>query len=78
MIDNKFTAEPWIGTKEIAEHLGVTVVTVRKWIVSGKVPCHRVGKLWRFKVSEIDAWVLSGGAIINEKNLQKNKLEKRI
>lgn len=62
MVDNKFSAEPWIGTKEIAEHLGVTVVTVRKWIANGKIPCHRVGKLWKFKVSEVDEWVLSGEA----------------
>jgi len=62
MANNKFIAEPWIGTKEIAEHLGVTVVTVRKWIASGKIPCYRVGKLWKFKASEVDEWILSGGA----------------
>lgn len=62
MIESKYSAEPWIGTKEIAAHLGVTVVTVRKWIAHGKIPCYRVGKLWKFKVSEVDTWVLSGGA----------------
>ena len=62
MADNKYIGEPWIGTKEIAEHLGVTVVTLRKWIADSKIPCHRVGKLWKFKASEVDAWVLSGDA----------------
>lgn len=62
MPENTYNAEPWIGTKEIAEHLGVTVVTLRKWIASGKIPCHRVGKLWKFKASEVDAWVLCGDA----------------
>lgn len=62
MPDHKFSPEPWMGTKEIAEHLGVTVVTVRKWIMSGKIPCHRVGKLWKFKASEVDEWVESGDA----------------
>lgn len=62
MPDHKFSPEPWMGTKEIAAHLGVTVVTVRKWITSGKIPCHRMGKLWKFKASEVDEWVLSGGA----------------
>lgn len=63
MPENKYNAEPWLGTKEIAEHLGVTVVTVRKWISSGNIPCHRVGKLWKFKASEIDSWVITGGAM---------------
>lgn len=62
MTENKYSAEPWLGTREIAEHLGVTVVTVRKWIANNKIPCHRVGKLWKFKASEVDEWILSGGA----------------
>lgn len=62
MSENTYSAEPWIGTKEIAEHLGVTVVTLRKWIASEKIPCHRVGKLWKFKASEVDEWVESGDA----------------
>lgn len=62
MSNHTFNPEPWMGTKEIAEHLGVTVVTVRKWITSGKIPCHRVGKLWRFKVSEVDKWIKLGHA----------------
>lgn len=55
--------EPWVSTKEIAEHLGVTIETVRKWIKAETIPCSRVGKLWKFKKSEVDAWVKSGGAM---------------
>lgn len=54
--------EPWVGTKEIAEHLGVTKDTVHKWIKAEIIPCSRVGKLWKFKKSEVDAWVKAGGA----------------
>jgi hypothetical protein len=36
MVENKFSAEPWLGIKEISEYLGVTVVTDRKWISSAK------------------------------------------
>lgn len=43
--------EPWVSTKEIAVHMGVTVETVRKWIKLEKIPCHRIGKLWKFQVS---------------------------
>lgn len=54
--------EPWVSTKEIAAHLGVTMETVRKWIRAESIPCFRVGKLWKFKKSEVDAWVKIGGA----------------
>lgn len=54
--------EHWLNTKEIAEHLGVTVETIRKWIKAKKIPCHRVGKLWKFKISEVDEWVICGQA----------------
>ncbi|MFI3168664.1 MAG: helix-turn-helix domain-containing protein [Faecalibacterium sp.] len=54
--------EPWISTKDIAEHLGVTTTTIHKWIKLGTIPCCKVGKLWKFKKSEVDAWVKSGEA----------------
>lgn len=54
--------EPWVSTKEISEHLGVTIETVRKWIKVKAIPCSRMGKLWKFKKSEVDEWVKSGGA----------------
>lgn len=57
--------EPWVGTKEICEHLGIKIETVRKWIKAEKIPCHRVGKLWKFKISEVDTWIKSGAAVEN-------------
>ena len=29
---------------------------------AGSGPAHRVGRLWKFKLAEVDAWVRSGGA----------------
>lgn len=58
--DNK--AEAWGSIKEIAKHLGITLETLRKWIKKGIIPCHRVGKLWKFKISKIDAWVMNSQA----------------
>ena len=54
--------EPWVGTKEVAAHLGVRIETVRVWMKNSNIPCHRVGKLWKFRISEVDEWVLSGKA----------------
>lgn len=52
--------EKWIGLEETAEYLGIKSVTLRKWIKEKKIPCHKIGKLWKFKKAEIDEWVQSG------------------
>lgn len=54
--------EPWLSADDIAEHLGVTTDTVYSWITAKRMPAHRVGRLWKFQVSEVDEWVRSGGA----------------
>ena len=53
--------DKWINLDEAAAYLGVKPVTVRDWIRKDKgMPAHKIGKLWKFKISELDAWVLSG------------------
>jgi excisionase family DNA binding protein len=47
---------------QIAEHLGVTRDSIYRWIDRKNLPAHRVGRLWKFKVSEVDDWVRAGGA----------------
>ena len=52
----------WFSAEEIAEHLGVSKDTIYVWISSRAMPGHKVGRLWKFQKSEVDAWVKSGGA----------------
>lgn len=54
--------ERWLSVEEIAVHMGVSKETVYRWLERKKIPAHRIGKLWKFKVSEVDQWVRSGGA----------------
>jgi excisionase family DNA binding protein len=54
--------ERWLGIEEIAEHIGVAPVTIYRWLEKQKIPAHRVGKLWKFKASEVDQWIQGGGA----------------
>ena len=56
------TAEPWGSVDQIAEHLGVTRDSIYRWIDRKGLPAHRVGRLWKFQVSEVDDWVRAGGA----------------
>lgn len=55
-------AEPWVSVEQIAEHLGVTRDSIYRWIDRKGLPAHRVGRLWKFKASEVDDWVRAGGA----------------
>jgi excisionase family DNA binding protein len=52
--------EKWSSIEEIAQHIQVHRDTIRIWIKKGEIPAHKIGKQWRFKISEIDEWVSSG------------------
>lgn len=56
------TNEPWVSLDEIARHLSVSRDTVYRWIDDRRLPAHKVGRLWKFKVSEVDEWVRAGNA----------------
>ena len=52
--------DKWVGIEEVAEYMDVTKDTVRNWIKKTDIPAHKIGKLWKFKKSEIDEWIKSG------------------
>ena len=62
---NENICEAWVGISEASAHLGVTKETVRNWIKKTDIPAHKIGKLWKFKLSELDVWVKSGKSAIN-------------
>ena len=54
--------EKWSTLKEVQEHLVVGRETILHWISLRGMPAYKVGRLWKFKLSEVDDWVRSGGA----------------
>ena len=52
----------WLSVDELAVYLGIKRDTVYKWIARRHLPAHKVGRLWKFRKEEIDAWVRSGAA----------------
>ncbi|MCM1439375.1 MAG: helix-turn-helix domain-containing protein [Roseburia sp.] len=53
--------ENYISIDEAAAYLDIKTVTLRNWIKKkSNIPAHRVGKLWKFKRSELDEWIKSG------------------
>ena len=55
-------AEGWMTLAEIAQHLQVRAETIHRWIRAKNMPAHRVGRVWRFKATEVDEWVRSGAS----------------
>jgi excisionase family DNA binding protein len=53
--------ERWVGADDVAAHLGVVKDSIYRWVESKELPAHRVGRLLRFRLSEVDAWVEAGG-----------------
>lgn len=62
---NEMMNDKWIGIEEAAEYLGIKPITVRDWIKKDTgIPARKIGKKWKFKLSELDAWVKSGKSAI--------------
>jgi excisionase family DNA binding protein len=62
LIWSQIMSEPWVSVEQLADHLGVTRDSIYRWIDRKGLPAHRVGRLWRFKITEVDDWVRAGGA----------------
>lgn len=52
--------ERWQSLEEISKHLGVSKDTIRIWIKKDTIPYHKIGRQYKFRISEVDAWVESG------------------
>jgi len=51
--------EAFLTTEEVLEYLQVNLRTVYRLIKAGKIPAVRVGRQWRFRKRDIDAWLES-------------------
>ena len=58
----------WLSVEEVAAYLGIKRDTLYKWVERKNMPAHKVGRLWKFKMDEIDNWVKSGDASNKVKN----------
>lgn len=59
-MDNIEEVERWLSVEEISKHLGISKDTIRLWIKKEAIPYHKVGRQYKFKVSEVDEWIQSG------------------
>lgn len=52
------TPAPYQTERQIAERLGVTTRTLRRWRkLPDPPPCYRVGCRYRYRIEEVEAWL---------------------
>src|SRR5262245_4165152 len=52
-----------LTTEEVLERLHLNLRTVYRLIKAGRLPAVRVGRQWRFRSGDVDAWVARGGEL---------------
>jgi len=52
----------WLSVDEIGNYLGVKRDTIYKWISEKGLPASKIGRLWKFKIADVDEWVRKNSA----------------
>jgi PTS system nitrogen regulatory IIA component len=52
-----YKEERLLTIDEVAEFLHINPMTVYAWVKEGKIPAFKIGKVWRFRKTEIDKWL---------------------
>ena len=52
--------ERWLSLDEISKHIGLSKDTIRAWIKKGTIPYHKIGRQYKFRLTEVNAWIESG------------------
>jgi len=47
----------WMSTKEAAEHLGVTLRSLYRFIDEGSLPAYKFGRVIRLKATDVDRFI---------------------
>jgi len=61
----------WLSVDDIAAYLGIKRDTVYRWISERNMPGHKIGRLWKFRKEEVDAWMRSSGGTKKRKDGDK-------
>ncbi len=56
--------DSFLTTEEVLGYLKINLRTVYRLIEAGKIPAIRVGRQWRFRKRDIDAWLNAHGASV--------------
>jgi excisionase family DNA binding protein len=60
--------ETYLTIDELAEYLKLAEQTIRRWVLNREIPYHKIKKVIRFRVSEIEKWIDKGGLVNTDEN----------
>jgi len=68
--------ETYLSIEGLAKYLEVSEKTVRKWVLNNEIPYHKIIKIIRFRISEIEGWINSSGKLnpVNDSEAQGGEL----
>jgi excisionase family DNA binding protein len=53
--------ETYLTIEEMAAYLKLAAQTIRRYVLNREIPYHKIKKVIRFRVSEIEKWIDGGG-----------------
>ena len=69
--------ETYLTIEELADYLKIAEQTIRRWVLNREIPYHKIKKVIRFRVSEIEKWIDKGVYGTPEEEQQKADLFQR-
>ena len=60
--------ETYLTIEELADYLKLAEQTIRRWVFNREIPFHKIRKVIRFRVSEIEKWIEDGGYFMPQEN----------
>jgi len=56
--------DAYLTIKELAVYLKLAENTIRRWVRNGEIPHHKINRVIRFRLSEVESWLDRNGAFI--------------
>jgi excisionase family DNA binding protein len=53
--------ETYLTIEGVAGHLKLSAQTIRRYVLNREIPFHKIKKVIRFRLSEIEEWIDGGG-----------------
>lgn len=60
--------EKWVSMEDICSHLDCSRDTVKKMIKKQNMPAYKIDRKWKFKISEVDAWMRCNNRVDQKRN----------
>ena len=58
-VTKNILSDYFLDVGQVAQMLGLSMATIRKWVLTGYIPYKKIGKAVRFSAEEIQDWVKS-------------------